>query len=642
MRPVLALLFGMLIAALVAGSDARADTEKRFALIIGNDGYKSLPKLANAANDARAMDKALKAAGFETTLVLDGGRKQLNRAIEEFGDRLSSGAVGLFYYAGHGVQTEGAENYLIPVDAELDSDEDLASEALAMDRVMKIMAGAHDRLNIVILDACRDNPLPKRSRSAARGLAVVAAPTGTFVAYSAGPGQQAQDGEAGGNGLFTAELVKQIVTPGLKIEDVFKRTSEAVLGASHNKQTPWTQASIQGDFYFLPPTEGAAPPAPAAAAAAPSASGPDREALLWESVKDSQDPADFREYLKKYPKGDFAGIARNRIAALEKKAADAKPSPAPAPAAPATPAQPPKQQVATAAPAPLMEPTISLEFMEKAKAAESTNDYAAQRQWYRKAAQLGNTIAMNKLGYLLRSGLGRTAEDRTNPDKDKSEKMEALAWHEKAAERGDSDGLLSVAYFHERGITMPVDLDGAIQLYRKSVDLGSLGGMLALGRLYREGIGVKQDYGQSLQWYRKAAELGAGTAMINIAYAYDHGVGVTQDRGEAERWYAKLRSTGDHTMDVTQPNVMWLIGQQFQNGMSGIPIDTAEAAKWYEKSANMDFRPAMTSLGSLYDLGNIFDKKWTVNRVEAVRWYKKAADQGDDRAKKWLADHGEK
>ncbi|MBM3566051.1 MAG: caspase family protein, partial [Alphaproteobacteria bacterium] len=179
--------------------------EKRVALVIGNDAYKTLPVLNNAVADARAMDRKLKEVGFQTILRTNAGRTEMGRAISEFGNRIGSpDTVGLVFFAGHGIQAF-ERNWLIPVDANLESEVDLQTEALDAQRILAAMDDARNPLNIVILDACRDNPLPKKGRSAARGLAVVSvAPRGSVIAYSASPNQKADDGNPGSNGVYTA------------------------------------------------------------------------------------------------------------------------------------------------------------------------------------------------------------------------------------------------------------------------------------------------------------------------------------------------------------------------------------------------------------------------------------------------------
>ena len=285
--------------------------EPRIALIIGNSEYaKRELRLANPANDALAMQRALQSAGFETLVKLNAKRVEFYRATDEFEARIGRDphAVGLFYYAGHGVQAEGT-NYLIPVDADIQAEADLEANAFDAGRVLKAMRSAQNDMNIVILDACRNNPLPK-TRGMGRGLARMDAPSGTFIAYAAAPGQTAQDGASGSNGVFTGELIKAIAEPGLPLEQMFKKVIAGVKADTHGGQEPWSESSIQGDFYFH---------AAAVASAAPRAGLDPKqiELAFWESIKDSKDPADFSAYLKHYPQGDFAGIASNRLRALK-------------------------------------------------------------------------------------------------------------------------------------------------------------------------------------------------------------------------------------------------------------------------------------------------------------------------------------
>ena len=287
--------------------------ETRIALIIGNSDYANPNlKLTNPVNDAAAMQRALQAAGFLTIVRLNARRLDFYRAVDEFTAKIGRDqhAVGLFYYAGHGVQAEGA-NYLIPVDADIQAESDLEANAFDAGRVLRAMKAAHNEMNIVILDACRDNPLPK-TRGIERGLARMDAPSGTFIAYAAAPGQTAQDGASGTNGVFTGELVQAMAEPGVPLEQMFKRVIAGVKADTHGGQQPWSEASIQGDFYFHPAVS--QPPAP-------SAVDPKQvELMYWESIKDSKNVADFQAYLGKYPKGEFSGLASNRVDYLAKPA----------------------------------------------------------------------------------------------------------------------------------------------------------------------------------------------------------------------------------------------------------------------------------------------------------------------------------
>src|SRR6266568_7302341 len=194
--------------------------ESRVALVIGNGAYANSP-LRNPVNDARAMARTLKGLGFDVIARENVAEKEMRRAIFEFGDKLKGGGVGVFFFAGHGIQLAG-RNYLVPIGAEIASERDVELEAVDVARVLARMDDANNRLNIVILDACRDNPFGRSFRGTSRGLAAIDAPTGTLIAYATAPGKLARDG-TGANSLYTTALLRAIEVPGLRIEDVFKR-----------------------------------------------------------------------------------------------------------------------------------------------------------------------------------------------------------------------------------------------------------------------------------------------------------------------------------------------------------------------------------------------------------------------------------
>ncbi len=245
--------------------------EKPVALVIGNSAYASGP-LRNPTNDARAMAQTLRELGFEVLAHEDLGYQAMRRAILDFGNRLPQSGVALFYYAGHGIQVN-AKNYLIPVDANIGSEAEAEVEAIDVAKVLARMETANTRVNIVILDACRNNPFARSFRSVAQGLAMMDAPSGTIVAYATAPGKVARDGE-GSNGLYTGELLKAVQMQGLTIEQVFKRVRLSVQQQTRGDQVPWESSSLVGEFVFkmppgpsggvalVPPPAGSAPREP--------------------------------------------------------------------------------------------------------------------------------------------------------------------------------------------------------------------------------------------------------------------------------------------------------------------------------------------------------------------------------------------
>lgn len=301
---------------------ATATKVQRIALVIGNSAYKEAP-LANPVNDARAVAKALTESGFLVIIKENADQRTMQSAVRDFGDRLrSSGGAGLFYYAGHGMQIKG-RNYLIPVGATLEREDEVAYAAMDAQAVLDKMESAGNATNIMILDACRNNPFTRGTRSAQAGLAQMDAPLGTLVAYATAPGSVASDGSGGSNGLYTEHLLKAMRQPGMKVEDVFKQVRAGVRKDSQGKQIPWESTSLEGDFFFTTP------------AAAPNPQDV-IESALWDAVKDSRHAAEVQAYLTRYPQGKFADQAKRRLAQLGTNSAAAPlTSPSPVAAAPA-------------------------------------------------------------------------------------------------------------------------------------------------------------------------------------------------------------------------------------------------------------------------------------------------------------------
>jgi uncharacterized caspase-like protein len=210
--------------------------------------YSSGP-LKNPVNDAADMAAVLKKLGFIVTLKKNAKLQEMDEAIEELGNKLKRGGVGLFYYAGHGVQVNGA-NYLLPIGAKINKEADVKYQAVDANRILDEMATANNGLNIVILDACRDNPFVRSFRNASRGLAIVSsAPSGTFISYSTSPGNVARDGD-GRNSPYAAALIKFMQKPGVTISDVFINVRKKL--KKETDQVPWELSSLEGEFYFVP------------------------------------------------------------------------------------------------------------------------------------------------------------------------------------------------------------------------------------------------------------------------------------------------------------------------------------------------------------------------------------------------------
>jgi hypothetical protein len=301
-----------------------AKAERRIALVIGNSGYSSISPLRNPKNDADLMAATLTDMGFEVLVETDVDRRDMARLILDFGHDLAlagPGAVGLFYYAGHGVQANGT-NYLMPLQARVDTEADLEIEAVDANWVLAQMDEASNGLNIVILDACRNNPYEGSFRSSDRGLARLDAPAGSLIAYSAAPGQTAVDGD-GDNSPYTASLARAMREPGVELLQVFRRVRIDVEQATSGRQTPWEEQSLRADFFFVDAADDTAAHETTTAASSDTAppsgssSNSDIELAFWNSVKDSGNPAILRTYLNRYPNGVFADLAAVMLDVLE-------------------------------------------------------------------------------------------------------------------------------------------------------------------------------------------------------------------------------------------------------------------------------------------------------------------------------------
>ncbi len=307
MRWATPLFCGLLL--LVAQSPL-AHADKRVALVIGNAAYERAVPLANPVHDAADISALLKGLGFEVIEGTDLKRSKMRETVRRFGDALEGADVGLFFYAGHGLQVAG-ENYLIPIDGELARERDLAFEAIKLSLVLSQME-RETKTNIVFLDACRDNPMVQtlaramgtRSTAVGRGLARVESGVGTFIAFATQPGNVALDGK-GRNSPFSAALIKHVGTDGVDLSGIMIAVRNDVLASTAGKQVPWEHSSLTGQFFFKPAVVPAETPVAGSEERAPSG-----EIALWTSVKDSDDPAMLQTYLDRFPTGTFSGLAR--------------------------------------------------------------------------------------------------------------------------------------------------------------------------------------------------------------------------------------------------------------------------------------------------------------------------------------------
>jgi peptidoglycan hydrolase-like protein with peptidoglycan-binding domain len=544
-----------LVAIVLAAPSARAEGEERVALVIGNGAYRHAPVLANPVNDATGMAETLRALGFEVISVTDADRNAMVRAIGQFRRAMKADGVGLFYYAGHGMQV-GGRNYLLPIDADIAEENDAAFLAIDLDSVQRELENAGVRLSLYVLDACRDNPFERRFRSAgSRGLAAVDAARGSVIAFATAPGKTAADGY-GQHGLFTGELLKTIVKPGLELEEVLKQTAAQVGMASGNRQTPWYNSAFYGHFFFK---------APVTVNVAPSSS-PERDIIFWESIKSSKDPADFRDFLSNYPKSDFASLAQRRLGALS------QPQPAPEPRAQAPaptsapPAAAPPPPVAGAPKAEEKPPVVAMVAPPAApapaegEAAWSVDD---RREVQQALKALGHFRGQpdGEFGPPTRAaiaqfqsfsgaaGTGVLTEPQRRALLDESVKLATLLAEPAAASpsgmspasvRSGAQRLTRAASVEKAG-----NVHEAAYWYRLAADDGEAKAYTNLGTLMVRGQATgKLDRAAARLLWLAAAARAEPVAMFNLGAMYENGIGVAADKAVARAWYERAAAKG--------------------------------------------------------------------------------------------------
>jgi hypothetical protein len=309
-----ALLALSLLLSVIAAVPAHA---KRVALIIANGRYANASSLKNPAADAALIAKSLRQAGFTSVDVkIDLGKSAMERELSLFGQKSEGADVALIYYAGHGIEA-GGQNYLIPTDAILQRDRDLEVEATRLDTVMLMSESA--RMRIVVLDACRNNPFVAtmqrtlRNRAVGRGLAAVEPEGETLVVYAAKAGATAADG-SGANSPFAEAMAKRLVQPGLEISLLFRSVRDDVLKTTGRTQEPFTYGSLSGNaFYFVEPKGGAVQSVQVATAAPAPANTPASDALYWQGTVSANTERAYRDYLKRFPTGQYVDVARENL-----------------------------------------------------------------------------------------------------------------------------------------------------------------------------------------------------------------------------------------------------------------------------------------------------------------------------------------
>jgi TPR repeat protein len=608
----------ILAVALNAAAGTGAWAANRVALIVGVSKYDKVPSLANPSKDALLVQKTLQKLGFEVKVLTDPNRSQLIEGLGEFEQAATGAEAAVIYYAGHGAMIEGV-NYLLPKDAIATTKSALTGSAVESARLGAAMTGAK-AVRLIILDACRNNPTATRSLGGnTRGLAREAGPTSVQVVtlMAAGPGEVAQDG-SGGNSPFAIALTQGLTRPGITVGELPSYVQAEVERMTEGQQTPDLQGIWPNVHWSFDPN-GPARQAQAAAADLTKIKW-EKDQAFWTSIKDSDDPADFKAYMEAQDRGEITGsfrrLAANRIRALEKLPAGSF-------------------QVASRSAQP------GQELVTSAREAFARGDYRAAARDWTAAANAGNGAAMYNLGVMSLTGKGANKDVsaaarwfKASADAGHSGGMvnwalcllngfgvgrnepEGFRWLQQAASKGSATGMGMLAEAYLRGRGAPVDQRAAAGWLQKAVDAGDGPSILQLADLYERGEGVPRDTRRAFELFERAAVAGDTDAMVRLGYAYEDGDAVAKDEVQAATWYQRAAEAGNS-------EGMSSLAVMLENG-AGLPQDYARAAEYYRLAANAGDARGYLGLGSLTARG----AGVRADPAEAIRLFQAAADRG--------------
>ena len=522
--------FALFFAAAIGFLASPAAAGVRLALVIGNAKYEAAPVLANPANDADDLAQRLRGIGFEVIETHDATRNAMADAVRQFADRIHSAEVALFFYAGHGLQM-GGENYLLPVDAKIESEADVRFNTINLTDIQQEMEGP-GRANIIILDACRNNPFVDKLAHSGRGATsrglgkVDAMGVGSLIVFSTQPNNVAMDG-AGRNSPFMSALLKYVGASGLEVRQMVSKVRGDVLAATDQKQVPWDNSSLVGDVFLA-----SAPAAPTETVKndAPVPTQPAKPSAPVVAQTETQPPA----------------------AAAQPRDADKT---ATLPAGPAGDCE------RMAAPAP---PFASPDQIKAA----GVKDYSAAVE----PCQRANDAEPNnpRLQFLL----GRAYQFGPKNF------LEAVRHYKVAADAAYAPAEDSLGVIFATGKGVVKDPQRAFDLFNKAALAGDPGGMGNLGAMYSNGLFVKADPAQALAWFEKAIEAGNAFSLINVGVAYFNGAGAERDYNVAAQYFQQAA-------DMNFGYALKFLAIMYERGLIGKP-DPAKAAELRLRAAQVD------------------------------------------------------
>ncbi|NDV95002.1 hypothetical protein D0T84_08740 [Dysgonomonas sp. 521] len=559
-------------------------SQKRKAVVVGMSDYGAGKSLNNTLNDANDMADVLTRLGFEVTLLENNDLRSLKTNLNNWYTSIEGNDMAVFYFAGHGMEVNG-HNYLIPVDADLNSQTDVQYNTLNVNQVLGNMDEKQVGMKLLILDACRDNPFTRSwSRgNGEKGLTGMTAPTGTYIAFAASPGAVAHDGGTHNlrNGVFTHFLKREIVKEGVSISDLFDKVGGEVSKLTQGRQTPFKNSSLTGSFYFIPPSD---KPTPALEV--------DTEKQEWVSRMmdiESKLPAKFLN--------DHTWMVF--FFEKERKVSDSQ-----------------LLKVATAARYLNHNPGAKLRLTGYTSRKEGT---PMENMMLSEARAKGAAnMLITKFGIDASRLQVEWQGDRESPFAENDANEVVLIQAEKKTLSPAELVSQANTYYNNK------QYNEAFPLYKQAAEQGSTEAQHSLGNCYYYGLGATQDYNQAIYWFRKVADLGNDDAQCRLGYCYANGWGVSRNEAQAVYWWKKA---AEHGNDDAQYN----LGICYANGR-GVTIDHEQAVYWYRKGAEQGNADAQCGLGTHYVHGFGVTRDYS----QAIYWWKKAAKQGNDGAKSGL------
>ncbi|WP_299132072.1 caspase family protein [uncultured Amaricoccus sp.] len=563
------------------------EAPRRVALVIGNGEYGDLGALPNPPNDAADVAKALEALRFEVISVVDGDIDRLHAALRKFGRSAVNAQIALFYYAGHGIALNG-ENYLIPVGANIEIEPDLPYEALSLSEVQRQLEFSQAPLKMVILDACRNNPLTRslrrnaaelgRSLESSEGLArmEVAPASGLLIAYATAPGSVALDGRDQRNSPFTAALLNQIATPKIDARVMFSRVRAEVVKQTSAFQTPYVEDGMLGEFEFNP------------VATEPEPARPPEDIVAWQAISASDDPASFEEFLATYPDSSVVSAAQGRLSQLRDPGGEAKAWEALAGEKDAGPYEIFLRRYPSGVYAPVASFTLQRLLWDQAEAARDAagmeaylarfpdgayadlarrsaeawrgQDVATAPEAVMRSAEpeaapppvavtTGATpVTLNLSPAAADSPKGGLADPLKTPPHLVQYALSALGYYRGAADGKFGPASREAARRYQRALGGPADgvLTGAqvVSLLAAGAEAGDANSQVAYGMLLARGAGLPRDDAAAADWFRKAADAGNGPGQYNLGLLYLGGRGVAADESLARALLGQAAENG--------------------------------------------------------------------------------------------------